>query len=117
MGNNQHLAEAILRIEYKIDALMRAIGGGPIPPMHFIGQVCPACNMPIDYTVDLIEQIAIRRCGCKTGKVPATIPLLPVQGTPNVQAASTVGSAEAATADSDAAGPGRAKHGPGRKDR
>lgn len=93
MGDN-HLAEAILRVEYKLDLILKALGLGNIPPMHFIGQMCPACGKPIDYQLDVVDSIVIRRCGCKTGKIPATIPLLPVQGTGNGQA--TPGSTQAA---------------------
>ena len=77
------LHESILRLEHKVDALLR-YGCVPIMPMHFVGLTCPACQMPIDYTVDIKAGVVVRRCNCRTGKVAATIPLLPVAGDPNV---------------------------------
>ena len=79
------LAEALARIEYKVDALLKKLVSTPHVPMHFIGQACPACNQPIDYTIDVNHQVVVRRCGCKTGKVPSTIPLIP-NGVNNVDA-------------------------------
>jgi hypothetical protein len=81
------IAEAILRVEHKIDAVMRFLKV-PSEPMHFVGLTCPSCNMPVDYTVDIQAGVVVRRCNCKTGKVPATIPLLPVTtmpGEPNAR--------------------------------
>ena len=71
------ISEAILRVEHKVDAILRFINPSMLP-MHFIGLSCPVCMMPIDYTVDIQAGIAVRRCNCKTGKVAATIPLMPV---------------------------------------
>jgi len=72
------IMEALARIEHKLDALMRWTGVPMPPPMHFVGTQCPACGMNIDYQVDLNHGVVVRRCNCKTGKVPSTIPLLPV---------------------------------------
>lgn len=84
--NGAHiLAEAILRIEHKIDAVMRHLKV-PVPaPMHFVGTICPGCGSMIDYQIDFQHQVAVRRCGCRTGKVPSAIPLLPVEAQKNVQ--------------------------------
>lgn len=71
------IAEAVLRIEHKLDALLR-FTCAPVMPMHFVGQACPACQMPVDYTVDIKAGVVVRRCECKTGKVAATLPLMPV---------------------------------------
>src|SRR5690606_3677501 len=71
--------EAMARIEHKLDALMRWTGVPMPPPMHFGGTMCPACGNLIDYQVDFQHGVVVRRCDCKTGKVPSTIPLLPVQ--------------------------------------
>lgn len=76
------LAEALLRIEHKVDAILKAVMlPGQIPPMplHFVGQQCPICYSPIDYQVDVQKGVVVRRCGCKTGKVPSMIPLTPVE--------------------------------------
>ncbi len=71
------IAEALLRVEHKLDALLTFIGVKPIP-MHFIGQKCPSCLYNIDYLIDVEHQLVKRRCNCKTGKIPSTISLLPV---------------------------------------
>lgn len=83
------IAEAVLRVEYKLDALLRFLKIPVAMPMHFIGHQCPGCNSPVDYVIDIQHQVVVRRCNCKTGKVPSTIPLLPLQGTTNGQASPT----------------------------
>lgn len=80
------IAEAVLRIEYKLDLMLKAAGISSQMPMHFIGHMCPVCNHSIDYVVDIQHQVVVRRCDCKTGKVPSTIPLIPVSGTLNGEA-------------------------------
>lgn len=73
------VTEWLARIEHKLDALLRW-NGVPMPaPMHFVGSLCPACGALIDYQVDFTNGVVVRRCDCKTGKVPSTIPLLPVE--------------------------------------
>lgn len=72
------VAEAVLRIEHKLDAILRHLKIPMPAPMHFAGSLCPACGQMIDYQVDFQHQVAVRRCGCKTGKVPSAIPLFPV---------------------------------------
>jgi len=79
------LAEALARIEHKVDHLIRHLNV-PVYPMHFSGNACPVCSKAIDYQVDVKSQIVTRRCDCTTGKVPSAIPLLPVApptGAPN----------------------------------
>ncbi len=73
-----HIMEALARIEHKLDAMMRWVGVPMPPPMHFVGTMCPACGNMIDYQVDFQHGVVVRRCGCKTGKVPSTMHLLPV---------------------------------------
>lgn len=74
--------EALARIEHKLDALLRH-AKVPMPaPMHFVGTMCPSCGSLIDYQVDLQHGVVVRKCSCKTGKVPSTIPLLPITPTP-----------------------------------
>ena len=80
------LAEAVVRIENKLDILFRALGLGEgiFPQLHFVGQVCPVCKRVVDYQVDVVNQIVKRKCGCATGKQPPLIPLTPVpQGAPD----------------------------------
>lgn len=79
------LAEALLRIEHKVDVILRSlVGTTSIQPLHFVGQVCPVCLMTVDYTVDAVQQVVVRRCGCKTGKIPSSIQLIPDGVTNNV---------------------------------
>ena len=79
------IAEAVLRIEHKVDAILRAVlpKGQSVQPLHFIGQQCPVCTAPVDFTVDVQKGVVVRRCGCKTGKVPSMIPLTPVEAPRN----------------------------------
>lgn len=78
------LAEALARIEHKLDYLLRH-HNVPVYPMHFSGNICPVCNKAVEYVVDVKSQVVNRRCDCSTGKVPSAIPALPVvpSGTPN----------------------------------
>lgn len=74
------LAEALARIEHKLDLLIDGLfmKSTVHSKVHFIGNTCPVCTEPIDYQVDVQHQVVVRRCGCKTGKIPSAIPLLPV---------------------------------------
>lgn len=71
------LAEALARLEHKVDAVCKAVGAS-VYPMHFSGNTCPSCSKVIDYQIDVVNQVVVRRCDCTTGKVPSAIPLLPV---------------------------------------
>lgn len=85
-GANAILAEALARVEYKLDLLLNGLGfaGAMQTPMHhFIGAMCPACKNPIDYQVDLANQVVVRKCGCRSGKQPPIVPLIPVAPTEN----------------------------------
>lgn len=72
------LAEALLRVEHKIDALLTALEVKP-KPMHFYGQACPVCSKPIQYVIDMTHNVVKRLCGCSTGKQPSIIPLTPLE--------------------------------------
>jgi hypothetical protein len=76
MASDAILAEALLRIEHKLDILIRSLGlpREEITPLHFtVGQSCPICLLPIEHVIDIQDQVAKRRCGCSTGKVPSAI--------------------------------------------
>ncbi len=75
---NDVLAEALARIEFKLDLLLKAAELLPPMPMHFQGHTCPVCGLPVDHQIDLVKNVVVRRCGCKTGKQPALTPLFPV---------------------------------------
>lgn len=74
------IAEALARIEYKLDLIIEKLmmGTRTITPMHFIGHSCPVCGKRVDYQIDVSKNVVIRHCGCSTGKLPMTIPLTPV---------------------------------------
>lgn len=82
MAADAKLAEALIRIEHKQDILLRWLNlpRDQMPQLQFsdAGISCPLCMMPISYTVDLQDLVAVRNCGCKTGKVPPAQPLFPV---------------------------------------
>lgn len=73
------LAEALMRIEHKLDLLIEGFFVKTVvhPKLHFFGNTCPVCGESIDYQIDVQHQVVVRRCGCKTGKIPSAIPLLP----------------------------------------
>lgn len=81
------LAEALLRIEHKLDAILHAFEI-VAKPMGFIGTACPVCKQPVQYQMDIVHNVVKRRCGCATGMIPSTIPLIPV-GDSNVKGTST----------------------------
>lgn len=75
------IAEAQVRLEHKLDAFMSSFGlsAGAHPQLGFIGQLCPICKRLVEYQIDIEAQIVKRACGCKTGKQPSFIPLIPVK--------------------------------------
>lgn len=76
------LAEALARIEFKLDLIIKFMGMPPSSvPMHFMGQECPVCLKTVDYQIDIGKNVVIRRCGCSTGKLPMIVPLIPVDPT------------------------------------
>lgn len=75
------LAEALARIEFKIDVVISRLGfldKTPITPMKFSGGNCPVCTVPVEYQVDVTHNVVVRKCDCTTGKVPSLIPLVPL---------------------------------------
>lgn len=68
------IAEALARMEHKIDAIVRTLNIKSVP-MHFLGQSCPICSKPIDYQVDIGNQVVVRKCGCSSGKIAAMSPI------------------------------------------
>ena len=81
------LAEALVRIEHKVDILVRGtevmfkalkIPAMLYKPLHFTGESCPVCQMPIDYQIDVLKKVVFRKCGCKTGKIPPAMDLVTI---------------------------------------
>jgi hypothetical protein len=75
MSSNALEASALLRIEKKLDELLRltkteitATRGAPmLQQMSFDKQVCPLCNKRIDYFVSEqghLGEVIRRECGC-----------------------------------------------------
>lgn len=63
------LAEALARIEHKLDLLL-ALQMGKTPGMKKqLGEAinCPVCGRLVEYQVDQINKVIVRKCGCKTG--------------------------------------------------
>ncbi len=104
-----HLAEAVLRLEFKVDLIMKFLGMPPAMPMHFIGQMCPACSKSVDYQIDVNHQVVIRKCDCKSGKIPSTYPLLPAQGATSGQASTQASPGAVGDFDPAASGSGRSR--------
>ena len=105
------IAEAVLRMEHKLDILLERMFAGPHPAMQFATTSCPVCKQQVVYQLDMEHQIAIRRCGCKTGLVPTQFKIVPPP-MPGVPLARTDRSQSPSGTDE----PG-AENGPGRKGR
>lgn len=71
------LAESLAQLHHKVDAILRHFDV-KTKPIHFIGENCPVCKRPIDYQIDHLANVVVRKCGCSTGKVPSTLPLIPI---------------------------------------
>ena len=78
------IAEALARIEHKLDAILRHGKVPAPPPMSFMGATCPACNQTVEYQVDLQNNVVVRKCQCSTGKFVSMIPLFPTLQPPGV---------------------------------
>ena len=69
------LSEALARVEFKLDLLLRHLN---VPPagMDAMGQICPSCRQPVEYQVNVTKKVVTRKCGCRTGKVPPDMDLI-----------------------------------------
>lgn len=75
------VAEALARIEHKLDLILQRLGfldKTPLPQMQFVGMQCPVCQQQVQYQIDMTHNVVVRRCNCTTGKVPSLIPLSPI---------------------------------------
>jgi hypothetical protein len=89
MTADRKLMEAFLRLEHKVDLLLKKdktneeiIKVGD--PRH----VCPVCKQPVEYTIDIEDSVVVRKCGCSTGKIALDLkafapPALPAKRTDN----------------------------------
>lgn len=72
------LAEALSRIEHKMDLLLELFAAlsGPgksgtfmLTPVGSNAHNCPVCTKPVSYQVNLLQGgVIARKCGCSTGK-------------------------------------------------
>ena len=91
------LAEALARVEYKLDVLHAYFS--KTDPARFLpllavvlgskDQTCTACGQPVEHQIDFMNQVVTRKCGCSTGKLaPIDLgafapPVLPAREIPN----------------------------------
>lgn len=66
------IAEALIRIEHKIDAFIRQ-NSTPVQKMEFTGGICPVCKRWIEFQIDPAHYVVKRVCGCSSGKIPLVI--------------------------------------------
>ena len=66
MASDNVLAEALARIEHKLDRLLERQLKQPIEQLGAL-VACPICKQQVDYQVDQINKVIARKCGCKTG--------------------------------------------------
>jgi hypothetical protein len=67
------IAEALARIEHKLDLLLQNIKYQHVPVLTGVGDkshTCPLCKQQVKYVVDVIKKVLTRQCGCKTGLQP-----------------------------------------------
>lgn len=75
MAAEDVLSEALARIEFKLDLLLRQAQVPPVP-MDLMQQICPICRQPVDYQINVTKKVVVRKCGCRTGKVPPDMDLV-----------------------------------------
>lgn len=71
------LAEALCRIEAKQDVIIRALKVPSVLllPFDSPGQSCPVCKKSVEYQINVTKKVVVRKCGCRTGKVPPDMDL------------------------------------------
>lgn len=98
MAADSKHAEALARIEHKLDVALAMImflvtqpqGGyavlSALKEKIQVGNsrhVCPICAQVVEYSVDPVDSVVVRKCNCKTGKIAIDMkafasPALPV---------------------------------------
>ena len=71
------LAEALARVEYKLDSIIKALNLPVMPMQSVMSSVCPVCSRTVTYQMDIVNGVVVRKCDCSTGKLPPTLSLLP----------------------------------------
>jgi hypothetical protein len=76
MAADDKIMEALARLEHKVDLLFRwlnpSMGAAVKQKPIQLGDprsVCPVCEQPISYSVDIADSVVVRKCGCSTGKI------------------------------------------------
>ena len=65
------LAEALARIEHKLDLLLRGtLSSSRLISVGDKSHACPLCNQQVKYSIDILKRVLTRQCGCKTGFQP-----------------------------------------------
>ena len=70
MAADAVLAEALSRLEHKVDLLMHLIAGnfsGAHLQLGDPNHICPVCQSQVTYRIDIANKVAIRSCKCSTG--------------------------------------------------
>lgn len=87
------LAEALARVEFKLDLLLRHLKVNTNQMMQIGAHTCPVCSMVVTYQVDLAKSVVVRKCACGTGKIPPPAwmqaLLNPIPGAPSADSASS----------------------------
>ena len=87
MSSPNTLAEALARVEHKLDLLLESQAGqDPLLELRSVGDpnhLCPICTKPVTYYVDIMSKLLTRTCGCSTGmSAPLNLaPFSPPQAT------------------------------------
>lgn len=72
MSSPNTLAEALARVEHKLDLLLESQAGqDPMLQLRSVGDpdhLCPVCQKAVSYHVDIMSKLLTRTCGCSTGK-------------------------------------------------
>jgi hypothetical protein len=71
MSSPNTLAEALARVEHKLDLLLGSQAGqdGQLQLLA-VGDkthMCPVCHKSVTYRVDIMSKLLTRMCGCSTG--------------------------------------------------
>lgn len=85
MSSPNTLAEALARVEHKLDLLLESQAGLDRQlQLRSVGDpehLCPVCQQAVKYHVDIMSKLLTRTCGCSTGK-SAPLNLTPFEPPP-----------------------------------
>lgn len=92
------IAEALARVEHKLDLILTKIAFLDQTPLQQVGSwgnSCPVCKEVVEFKMDLLNGVVVRKCGCKTGILAPLIPLIPPPGAPSNGISATTATPEA----------------------